>query len=140
MFEKRVEFDPAWDERTEGYGIGSMKVHFALIGPEGAVTFTARLGIYPPSVEGDLSIRDAYTLFRGGGDDISSHAYEPLEGSDNVECESCCYMPDGGPCYRKTSGIEAHKLFQQFVLQGDKVVWNELERWYDRDLKGSVVK
>lgn len=39
-FERKIEWTPAYDKRSEGFGIHGMEMRAILLGPDGAISFT----------------------------------------------------------------------------------------------------
>lgn len=122
---KIVTFTPAYHGNHQTVGKGAMKVHFALVGKEGATTLTINLGIH-------IDPADDYAP---KVTDISTHSRKPFSSQD-MALQECAYT--GGKCYLKTSSLEAVPLLPRFIQEGDEVIWEELLKRYRRDLRGET--
>ena len=124
---KLIQFKPAFDKRnadpSKNYGIHCMDMHMVLIGPLGAISFCIYTGWYlPDSITG----HNDGTLSQGAC--ICYHAHHAQYEEQKPSCNMCEYI--GVPCYSDCSYLATNKLFEQFVAEGEDIVWQTLEQWY----------
>ncbi len=121
--ERIIQWNPAFDKRAsdpaKNYGIGSMSLRFILKGETAATQFMMLTGWYLPENRG----KSHSGLM---GTDVGYHSTLPLY--DGQERNSCDIF---GECYYDGSGLRAIVLMEQFIAEGDGVVWTELESYLD---------
>lgn len=125
-FEKSVIFPPAWDRRGEGFGVHSMSIMFILKGPNGGVTFSINTGWYLKHVR-----EEGKMVSEGHGVAIEYHSKTP-QYAGHTPIQNC--MVTGGDCYCGGSACCAKDLFEKFLGEGEKIVWETLEGWYNKRL------
>ena len=132
--EKRIDFRPAYDKRAEGYGIHNMEITFALVGTSGAASFTIhKTEWYCQTAREHLK----QFPFRSSGTDnhdvwmasIDIHSKVPMY-DNQTGIVDCKYT--GGVCYCDGTSL-AEDLNERFVCEGVEPVWEELQRWYERE-------
>lgn len=133
-FERAIEFHPAFDFREDpdpdkrGRGAHSAELHFALIGPMGAVALHVFTGWAYKFDQHDrhpeLDIRQILTMAAG----VYIHK-RPV--GDAEEIKECQWLGQcvGGPM-SFSGGDEPYKIL---VQQGEEALWSELRQWYDRE-------
>lgn len=129
-----VEFDAAFDRRDpdplKNYGIHGVEVRFVLKGKKGAVQFLLFTNWMLPHVQKEQDGRHGDHIFcHPMPADLGYHSYKPTyEGQVSIT-EKCSYL-DGQPCYYDGSGLNAERIYQVLLQEGDKGVWHELEEYY----------
>jgi len=131
-FKKLVEFSPAFDKRNsdpkKNYGIGSVRIRFTLIGELGAVYFIMSSNFYTESV-----IKDNFTKPFGEWQplplQVGYHSPYPHFEGQSI-CKSKCQYLNNKPCYSDCSFLQADKVYQLLLSDGDKGVWKYLTSFY----------
>jgi hypothetical protein len=135
--ERKFEISPAYDKRSEGYGIGAATMRFYVIGPKGAVQFVLYSGWYTHTIKpttfddwsdwGDLRVQvkphDAPMPV-----DLGYHSPTPRYEGQGLMQEGCPVI--NGPCYYDGSGLNASKPFSILVHEGSDRLWEFLEGYY----------
>lgn len=152
MSERRrvVEWTPAFDRRhpdpSKNYGIHGVTLRFVLADDEGAVQFVLFTGWQLPHVEAEFETRPCSRLFgkcscstlhKPMAADLGYHSKVPhYEGQRSMtgECEWT-----GGTCFYDGSGLNAEPVFARFVTEGEAALWEELESFYDDELRPAEV-
>lgn len=131
---KVIEWTPAYDKRDpdskKNYGIHGMNLRFMFIGPKGATQFLIYTNWMLPQnreVENMVPLSLAEPLPA----DVGYHAYVPQYEDQNALTQSCEYL-GGKPCYYDGSVLQAEELFDEFVANGEEVIWTRLRKLYDR--------
>lgn len=134
---QRIEFTPAYDRVSEGYGIHGVNMRWLLEGPKGVIQFVVYTNWYLPetqaridrkSVGADLATLRA--LYHPLPADIGYHSPTPLrEWQKEPTTEHCGYL-GGRPCYYDGSALGAERIFGLLVEKGHEAVWQEMEKWY----------
>jgi hypothetical protein len=128
---RTIEFRPAFDRRdpdpNKNYGIGSVRVSFFLHGEAGCVQFVISTGWYPDAY------RPNRTDFEPMSFGIDYHSKTPrYEG--HTPMKDCRWT--GGDCYCDGSSLAGDRLMKRFFVEGEEVVWSELESWYASHVEG----
>lgn len=139
--ERRVDFWGAWDKRNsdpnKDYGIHSVTMRMAVVGPKGAVHFTVYTGWHLPEIQKELQekvarqqdVRGAIVLSKPIPVDIGYHSPVPTDGAE--ESHDCDLLP-GGECYGSGNMLRARHIFEEhLVRQGSDEVWRVLEGEYE---------
>lgn len=128
-FFESVHFTPGFScpvKGPEAHGKHGMSITWALRGHEGATTFQ----ISTDWVPGELTDMSYARLFPMATD-LGCHSRCPLVAhSDEPPMEDCRIL--NGPCWYDGSGDldSADRLLQLFLVWGEQVVWDELEKFY----------
>lgn len=133
-FERLIMFKPGFDWRTDdnhrNYGIGSIRLWFALIGEKGAVQWQIGTDWFPESARHHLAhfshAREA--KHKPEGWDLGYHSKAPK--FESHQARECDMLPEG-ECYYDGSGLNADLLIEGFLNGGDDWVWNRLEAYYE---------
>lgn len=141
-FTRSVWFRPAYNKMPT-YGIHNMEIQFAIVGPTGAVSFTVHnTGWYTESARAHLKrCHESMGRYKSIEEEsmpwmasIDYHAYSPqYEGQNSI---NGCKFLGGRPCYCDGTGL-AEDTMEKFVCEGEDVVWEKLQEWYDERLKDS---
>lgn len=128
--ERRVIVIPAFEGPHITVGRGSMKITFAVVGPRGATSFTADLGIH---------LDPERNRFPEGVDISTHYRHNSITAPpmDYIHCEECSLTPDGEGCYLQTSSILAEPFWQALLRGGHKALWDLLEDLHKRRLGGT---
>ena len=125
--EHRVIFTPAWDKRhpdpNKNYGIGPVKIHFIVIGPLGAISFSMSSGWFLPGSINNPTARDV----EPSGMDLGYHSPTPVY--EDHEPHDCDYVK-GGTCYGDGSASIADRYLETLINHGSDGLWKELEAYY----------
>lgn len=131
--ERRVEFSPAYDKRSDepgkNYGIGAVVLRMYVIGPDGAVQFVAHTDWHLPHV--DAHLRRNFPQHPRGevmAADLGYHSKVPQYDGQEVMKECCDLL--GCACYYDGSGLNAEPILDVLLREGSDGVWRELERYY----------
>lgn len=136
-FERRIKFTPAFDKRdadpNKNYGIGAVRIWFYLIGPKGAVQWQIGTEWYVRSAQDHLNSLRAGALPSGNpyqpkAWDLGYHSPTPHYDGQTVIDDDCEVI--GGPCYCDGSTLNAERLVNPFLEEGETGVWRELEAYY----------
>jgi len=137
--EKLIFFEPGFDERDpdprKDYGIGGVKIRFVLKDERGAVQFLIITDWYPYEVQkehfdnGTGRFSGKYNFFdpKPMGADVGYHSPTPMY---EEHCRYDCDLLDQGYCYYDGSGLFAQKLVRRFLVEGEDIVWEELESYH----------
>lgn len=117
-FEKIVEFNPAFDRRSEGYGIHCVELRMILKKDNKAVHFLLYTGWY---------LNESNDIFPMPADLGYHSPVETYEEQKPISGE-CRYIE--GPCYYDGSVLNAEPIFQALKKKGSDGVWEELEKYY----------
>jgi hypothetical protein len=126
--ERKVLFSPAYDKVKEGYGRHGVEILFALVGDQGAASFTIYTNWMIPYSSQEAKIDGVEVPFPPCGADISYHSPVPLR-KGHKGLEKCLLIK--GMCYTDGSGLLARDIFKQFVKKGEEVIWKALQKYYD---------
>ena len=129
-FERKVKFFPAYDKRNEGYGIHGVNLRFILIGEKAAMQLLIYTNWQLPHItkENEMKISSQefpHLLCNPIPADFGYHAKEPqYEDQSSYDCDIF------DKCYYDGSGLYAQAVFDRLCMEGDKAVWEELEKAY----------
>ncbi len=130
-FTKEIQFTPAYDKRdpdpSKNYGIRGVTIRFLLIGPLGATQFVLYSGMQLQHIykERKGNPEPGYCPWMGA--DVGYHSLKPIyESQTSMECDIIA----GGTCYYDGSSLAAVDVANRFVAEGEDVVWEELQKWY----------
>jgi hypothetical protein len=138
--EKQVSFYPAYDKRdpkpAKNYGIHGVDIRFILKGARGAVQFVLYTNWHLPAVQQEMYQRAAYkdecylqAALGPMAADRGYHSPAPTYEGQEVSSDECEYL-DGKPCYYDRSGLDADRIYEVLLAEGDSGVWRELEEYY----------
>lgn len=135
-FKREIIFNPAWDDRSQGGGIGSVDIQFILAGDIGAVEFLLRAGWWLPHVEHELRCKgaDRGTEYSDSPlapwpKDLGYHSPKPLYKGQLMSADNCPFT--GGPCYSSDSPRwNVDPIFEALKREGSEGVWRALEEYY----------
>jgi hypothetical protein len=121
--QKVIMFTKAFDRRnsdpSKNYGVGAVRIIFALKGDEGATNFTIFTDFYLPEVTEMLSCHSP-----SFGADLGWHSKERMY-EDQTAISEECKLTDG-PCFYDGTGLGGERLFNLFVAEGEQAMWEEL--------------
>jgi hypothetical protein len=135
-FERIIEFEPAWDKRSDepgkDYGIHGMEARFVLKKDNKAVQFVVYTNWHLPHVEEYLEQHHimGFCPLKPMAADLGYHSPTPTYENQQSLTDNCKYT--GGVCYYDGSGLQAKKVFAKFVAEGLDALWEELEAHYNR--------
>jgi hypothetical protein len=133
--ERAVIFQPGYSSDRTGnprtdYGKHGMEIRWLLRGPNGVTQFAIGAGWVPGEKGISPRVASCYPM----GVDLGYHDYQPhYEDQPSMECD----LLEGGMCFYDSSGLNADRVMEQFIIHGEPVVWAELEEYY-RDLLGKA--
>ena len=130
--ERIVNFAPAFDRRNpdpkKDYGVHGVTLRMILKGEKGATQFVLYTNWQLPHVQEEFDDK-AINLFsyKPLPADLGYHSPSPqYEGQTKRKCDIL-----GGDCYYDGSGLNAERVFDILLQEGDEGVWKELERYYN---------
>lgn len=128
---RTVMFHPAFDKRSpnpkENYGIHGVEIRFLLSGPHGAVQFLLFTNWQLPHVAKEFETA-SYRFNKPMPADLGYHSRTPhYEGHQHM---GPCEFLDGANCYYDGSSLNAERVFNRLLRDGDAGVWSELEDYY----------
>jgi hypothetical protein len=134
-FEKRVDVAPAFEN-----GIGCAMMHFALIGPGGAVSLQVFTGWYLPHVAERLrreTQHERYTAtgkwmrcsLEGHGGAMCTHAATQI--FEHAPVPDPCDLLPGSQCFGDIGFLAGETLFDVLVAEGTDALWEHMEPIYD---------
>lgn len=132
---REIVFRPAWDKRhsdpSKNYGIHGVEMAWFLHGPEGAIQFVVYTAWHLPEVAAELKRDHPHPrLFEPMPADLGYHSYIPRYEGQTRLTENCSVL-GGRPCYYDGSSLQAIKVFDILVGQGEEAVWKLLEEEYE---------
>lgn len=137
---KVIRLSPAYDKRNadpeKNYGIHGVTLGMYLAGPEGAIQFVLFTNWQLPHVQIEIDQRRSYdhTLCHPMPADLGYHSkISRYEGQAPIE-QDCEWT--GGVCYYDGSGLNADRIYQVLLVEGDAGVWRELEVEYQARFSG----
>ena len=135
--EKIINFIPAFDKRnpnpSKNYGIHGVDIRFILKGDKGATQFVLYTNMYLPHVQKELQTKcqsSQFCFLEPLPADLGYHSPKPIYEGQSICSESCEYL-DGKPCYYDGSGLNAKRVYNRLLKEGDRGVWDELEIFYN---------
>lgn len=137
---REIHFEPGFDKRNpdpiKNYGVGAMEVRFLLFGEKGVVQFLIGTGWLLPTTDREYESRGIPRSAPTGWD-IGYHSPIPMyEGQEPIS-DKCEYL-DGGKCYYDGSSSAADRLLEKFLVDGEAVIWGELEEYYKERFGGDA--
>lgn len=137
--ERRIEFEPAYDKRSDdpkkNYGIHGVTLRMILFHPiKGSIQFVLYTNWHLPHVTNEM--KDLYGQINGDYHwrerplpvDVGYHALTPqYEG--HTKMLSCHLYPETS-CYYDGSSLDAYRIYEVLLNEGSDGIWRELEnRW-----------
>jgi hypothetical protein len=130
MFERRIEFTPAYDKRhpnpKKNFGIHGVGLRFVLIGPDGATQFLVYTNWHLEHVRQEQKAENIFNAPIPA--DVGYHSRKPMFAGHTPMPGVCDIL--GVPCYYDGSGLVAENLFDEFCERGTPAVWEHLEKKY----------
>lgn len=136
MLERKLEFlGKSWCDFENGRfgdkGCGSIRIRAALIGHDGAITWTASLGWYLPETfeawkQKGIAPRHEN---QGQGYAVCVHSPTPIYGNEDNEGE-CDVLP-GGKCFGDCGYLAGEEFFNITMRGGEAALWAKMLEWYD---------
>ncbi len=133
--EESTQFVPGYncpDRSMSGHGVHGMEIHWYLRGPAGGAQF--KMGtdwipgeLFPGHGLGPDGVNRTWMLYPTGVD-VGYHARRPQWEGDQPIHDDCPII--GGTCYYDGSGLRADDVLKRFVVDGEPVIWAELEKVY----------
>lgn len=129
-FERRMYLTAAWDRRDpdprKNYGVHGVDLHFALIGPLGAVSWRLMTPWVLPQVAEWWATLPAPVLYTPTADGVYWH--RQVDGLETAGAQPCNFF---GACVAEQIGsISREDVLEALIAQGDAGVWAVLERTY----------
>lgn len=114
---REIKISPAWDRKSEGYGVHAAEIHFIVKDETGALVWTVYTGWYlagsPSSARSGMLVNHLYVT-------------DPHVDFDTVN-EECGWL-DGEACMCTfATGLEGDKLYQTLIHKGSEAVFECLE-------------
>lgn len=134
-----VKFRPAFDKRdpnpAKNYGIHGVDLVMFVCGAEGAVQFVLYTNWQLPHVTKEQDAAKPHTtsthlLCHPMPADLGYHAKSPRYKDQEPLTESCEFT--GGRCFYAGSGLNAERIYEVLLREGDEGVWRELEEYYQQ--------
>lgn len=119
---RRITFTPAYDYRARDQDQHGLVINFWVRGPEGAIVWSYHTGVYLKHSR--TSPSSPY------GDEICAHSSKPFPDSEGINLG--CGWLDGIACHSAelTGSLFGRELGEQFLAEGEDVVWKVLETRY----------
>ena len=134
---REIKFIPAYNKVAEGFGRHGMDILWVLSGPEGAITLRMFTNWYTPEDQKEFHRKPSgYFQRYPWGVDLSYHSHVPHYEGQSYN-EHCIFL-EGKPCYAEGTSIGADEIMDDFILQGEDVIWKKLEEWYESKLKNNL--
>ena len=141
MKERIIRFRPAYDKRhptdpRKNYGIHGVELAFYLKRNNRAVQFILYTNWQLPEVMEELKARryevidgDAHWMERPMPADLGYHSPVPMYDGQGLIRDNC-ELVGGGPCFCDGSSLNAERIYEVLLREGDDGVWRELEEYY----------
>lgn len=145
-YKKSISIDGGWDKRDpdpkKDYGIHGCQLRFLLEGKEGFVSFVLYTDWMPLAVQKERMGKDvaSTTLYpsvcqvvtgvQPTGADIGYHSPKPLRPWQKPSDMGKCDLVAGGKCYYDGSGLAAEVVRDAMLVDGDKGIWREMQKYY----------
>lgn len=132
---RKIDMFPSYDERENpkgNYGIGAVKIRFALIGEKGAVTFSLYTDWFIESARQHLKKFNHISENKPNVMDFSWHFFQEKEDCD-MQFNECDLSPTK-KCWFNSSGIYGKKYLEGFLSGGSDYVWECLEKEYKENI------
>jgi len=139
QLKKIIEFSPAFDKRdpdpAKNYGVHGVDIKFVLKGEKGAVQFLLFTNWQLPHITAKYknkfnSPQDIELWFTPMPADLGYHRKNPEYSGQNPTHNKCEYT--GGICYYDGSTLNAKRIYDVLLHEGDEGVWRELELYYKK--------
>ncbi len=136
---REICFFPAWDKRSDdpkkNYGIHGVELRFHLVGPDLAVQFVLYTNWQLPHVREELDAKTTnpcypHLLCHPMAADLGYHSRTPRY-DDQKPMLGSCDLLGGAPCYYDGSALNAERIYDVLLREGDKGVWRELQAYYE---------
>lgn len=137
-FTRKIEFTPAFDKRhsdpSKNYGVHGVNMKFVLVGPEAAVQFLLYTNWHLPHVQEEMDSKHLSNIFphllcHPQPADLGYHCLYPQYEGQNPISQNCEYL-DGKPCYYDGSTLNAERVYETLVSEGEEPVWEILKERY----------
>lgn len=164
---KIVEFNAGFDKRdvnpAKNFGIHGLEIRFVLKNYKGAVQFLLFTNWLPANVSPDLKwfegilpteVKDPIGpmfvtllinpfmpafLLKPMPADLGYHSPKPLYDDQGQMTDKCKFL-NGKPCYYDGSGLNAMKIFNILLNEGEEGVWKELLIYHESIFGESILK
>lgn len=128
---REVKFIPGYakwsNNPSQNYGFGAVHILFILKGDKGAVSFNLFTSFYPKAAHDHwkaTGYQPQQNIHYLGS--LDYHSKEPIyEWQQPTKCEHT----GTGTCYCDGTSL-VDDLIEDFINQGDSVIWTKLEEWY----------
>ena len=138
---KEIRLFPGYDKRNpspfKNYGISGGNMCFYLHGDKGTVQFVIHLDWYPEHIQRERfndPICDKFFDIKPMAADLGYYSPSPrYEGQPERECD---FLPSG-KCFYDGSVLNAERIRDIMLLEGDTGVWRELESYYKTIFEGA---
>ena len=138
--EQRIEFQPGYNRKEEGYGVHGMAIRFLLVCELGTVQFVMNTG-WVPGITGRRFENPSYSATKEHARriaelsplavDLGYHwRTNPHPDSDYTYKTEKCAALDGADCWYDGSGLNAERVMERFIDEGEPAVWEELIEYY----------
>jgi hypothetical protein len=149
--ERRISFVVGYDHTAHpedcgggGHGRHGMEMIFTLIGPAGAVSWTANMRQwYPGNIDhghvgpngGFFSaVPSSHRIDDGSGVAVDYHSRE--QQYEGQWCRDACRLLNG-TCYSDVSYLHAGEILEEFINHGPMAVWAALAKAYEHNLNST---
>lgn len=164
---KLVTFKPGFDRRdpdpSRNYGIHGMEIRFTLKNYKGVVQFILFTNWLPAGGSPDLKwfekvlsteIKDSPgpmfvtllinpfippMLLKPLPADIGYHSPKPIYDGQKIATKECEFL-DGKPCYYDGSGLNAVRIFEVLLNEGEEGLWRELQNYHEHIFGEGILK
>lgn len=137
----RPAYEKRHDDPARNYGIGGLALHFALIGPEGAVSLEVLTGWFLPHVRERLrretdhaphfaSGNPARCAFEPTAGPMCSHDHRRRHNHYAAEPDDCDLLP-GGKCWGDHGYLAGDQLLEALIAGGEPGLRDAMRGWYD---------
>lgn len=141
---REIKFRPAFDKRDpdpkKDCGIHGVELAFYLTGYKGTVQLVLFTNWHLPHVTKERMGRSYETI---GGDphwmerpqpaDLGYHSKIPMYEGHAPMKGKCIFIE--GDCYYDGSGLNAQRVYEKLLTDGDEGVWKALEEYYEDTFK-----
>jgi hypothetical protein len=142
-FERSVKITPAFDQRSQGHGIGGCDLIMSLKGKTGIVYFSLATNWQLPHVtkgmlqetlnwQGSLTSVELETHFLPSPIERGYHSPVPVTLGQKYTRLTCHHFPGVTPCYCDSGCIIAEEVYKILLTEGSEGVWKYLEEYYKK--------
>lgn len=142
-FEREITIAPAFDKRSEGYGIHGCDLIMNLKGKTGIVYFSMSTNWQLPHVtngmindtimkRGNLNEIDLIVRFAPSSIELGYHSPVPVTQGQEYTRLNCHHFPGKTPCYCSSGCLAAEPVFKILLTEGSEGVWKFLEEYYKK--------